>query len=372
VQPPADPEPFVSILSSFWLSGRWLGIAALAMAGWLVGCATPPADPAERAQFIHNNDPLEPLNRKTFAVNLFIDHMLFRPAAKAYVAIVPDDARHAIHHVLNNMKEPTLFFNNVLQGEFERAWITLGRFAVNSTIGFGGLVDVMALDGVERQPADFGQTLYVWGVPSGPYLILPILGPSNPRDAIGGGVDSYADPFTIMAKNEDVTEALTTRFIIGGVEDRAAALDILDDLEKNSVDFYAQLRSLAQQHRDAELHHGKVQTPDISPGLYDDPSAGQPAPPPAKSSNARPAAQQQIASVYRLPQQRATTAAAHQSGRRRQGHGLHRQAAAKPSHFGRLSRCVRPRCAGRGAERAHRPHLAAAAQQIPNGASPIH
>ena len=371
MQPPADPESFVSILLSFWLSGRRLGIAALMIAGWLAGCATPPADPVERAQFVHNNDPLEPLNRKTFAVNLFIDHMVFRPAAKAYVAILPDDARHAIHHVLNNMKEPTLFFNNVLQGEFKRAWITLGRFAVNSTIGFGGLVDVMALNGVERQPADFGQTLYVWGVPSGPYLILPILGPSNPRDAIGGGVDSYADPFTIIAKNEDVTDALTTRFIIGGVEDRAAALDILDDLEKNSVDFYAQLRSLAQQHRDAELHHGKVQTPDISPGLYDDPGSGQPAAPPGKSSNAGPTPRKQIASAARLPQKRITTAFAYQSGRRRQFHGFHRHVAMNQSRFLRLSWCVRPRCAGRAAEQAHRPRLAAVARQIPNGASPI-
>ena len=234
--------------------------------------------------FIQNNDPLEPLNRKTLAFNQFLDNIFFRPAAKTYVAVVPGDARTAFHHMLDNMKEPTLFFNNVLQGQFKRAGITFGRFLVNSTVGFAGIVDVMALSGVDRQPADFGQTLYVWGVPSGPYLILPILGPSNPRDALGSAVDSYDDPFTIIANDHGVTELTTTRFIIGGVDERAGVLDVLDDLEKNSVDFYAQLRSLSQQHRNAELHHGKP--PAAPPGLYDDP--GQPAQPvPAAKPGAR-------------------------------------------------------------------------------------
>src|SRR5215469_391463 len=221
-------ERFVSTLLSRVL-GRWMGVAALAVAGLLLAsCATPPSDPAERAEFVRTNDPLEPLNRKIFAFNQVVDHALFRPVAKTYVTVVPDDARHAVHNVLDNMKEPTLFFNNVLQGEFKRAEITLGRFLVNSTVGFGGLVDVMTLSGVERQPADFGQTLYTWGVPSGPYLMLPILGPSNPRDAIGGGVDSYADPATILAKSEDITELLTYRFVLGGIDERARVLDVLD------------------------------------------------------------------------------------------------------------------------------------------------
>jgi phospholipid-binding lipoprotein MlaA len=252
----------------------------------LGSCATPPADPAARVEFEQTNDPLEPLNRKTFALNEFLDHAVFRPGAKVYVAVVPEDARKAIHRVLDNMKEPTLFFNNMLQGEFKRAEITLGRFLVNSTVGFGGMVDVMTLSGIERQPADFGQTLYVWGVGSGPYLILPILGPTNPRDAIGSTVDSYADPFTILANDHGVTELTTSRLVVGGIEERARVLDVLDDLEKNSVDFYAQMRSLTQQHREAELRHGKA--PDTVPGLYDDPDQG--APPSTSPSPARPGA----------------------------------------------------------------------------------
>jgi len=272
-------EYFVSLTLSYRGAGRWIGGAVILLGVVLCGCATPPSDPVDRAAFERTNDPLEPLNRKTFALNQFLDAALLRPAAKAYVFVVPEDARQAIHHMLDNMKEPTLFFNNVLQGEFKRAGLTAGRFVVNTTVGLAGMVDVMTLSGVERQNADFGQTLFVWGVPSGPYLILPILGPTNPRDAVGSAVDSYADPATILANEHGVTELTTSRFIVGGVEERARVLDVLDDLEKNSVDFYAELRSLTQQHREAELRHGKA--PDAVPGLYDDP--GQPATPaPAK------------------------------------------------------------------------------------------
>src|SRR5271163_3258811 len=269
-------EYFVSLTLSYRGAGRWSGGAVILLGVVLCGCATPPSDPVDRAAFERTNDPLEPLNRKTFALNQFLDAALLRPAAKAYVFVVPEDARQAIHHMLDNMKEPTLFFNHLLQGEFRRAGITAGRFAVNTTVGFVGMVDVMTLSGIERQSADFGQTLFVWGVPSGPYLILPILGPTNPRDAVGSAVDSYADPATILANEHGVTELTTSRFIVGGVEERARVLDVLDDLEKNSVDFYAELRSLTQQHREAELRHGKA--PNAVPGLYDDP--GQPATPP--------------------------------------------------------------------------------------------
>jgi len=286
-------EQFVSIVVSFRVAGRWLGIASLAVASLLGasllgGCATPPSDPAERAQFIHNNDPLEPLNRKTFVLNQFLDHVFFKPAAQTYVAVFPGDVRTAVHHMLDNMKEPTLAFNNLLQGEFKRAGISVGRLLVNSTVGFGGMVDVMTLSGVPRQPADFGQTMYVWGITSGPYLILPILGPTDARDALGSAVDSYDDPFTILANDHGFTELTTSRFIVGGVEERANVLDELDDLEKNSVDFYAEMRSLWQQHRDAELRRGKA--PDAAPGLYDDPGAGKAAPAVPSSTPAKPSA----------------------------------------------------------------------------------
>jgi phospholipid-binding lipoprotein MlaA len=252
-------------LISAMREGRCVTALARGTVLWLIAvlatCATPPTDPIDRAAFEQRNDPLEPLNRRIFDANQFLDSILLRPAAKVYVFTVPEDARAAIRQVLDNMKEPTLVFNNALQGEFARAGISLGRFAINSTVGFGGIIDVATLSGIERQPADFGQTLFVWGLPSGPYLVLPILGPSNPRDALGMAVDSYADPFAILATAHGVTELTTARLLANGVDQRTRLLDLLDDLKKNSLDFYAQLRSLAQQHREAELHHGAPPAP---------------------------------------------------------------------------------------------------------------
>ena len=274
-------------MSSAIHGGRWTNSLArgtvLGLIAVLPACATPPTDPIDRAAFEQRNDPLEPLNRRVFDVNQFLDRILLRPAAKAYIFAVPEDARAAIRHVLDNMKEPNLVFNHALQGEFERAGISLGRFAINSTVGFGGIVDVATLSGIERQPADFGQTLFVWGLPSGPYLVLPIIGPSNPRDAIGLAVDSYADPFAVLATARGVTELTVGRLVANGVDQRAGMLNLLDDLKKNSLDFYAQLRSLAQQHREAELRHGAA--PDAAP-----PAAPEPAPAPdnGPAGNAAP------------------------------------------------------------------------------------
>lgn len=335
--PLAYTEHFVSIVSSPRVIGRWILAAALASTSLLAGCATPPSDPAARAVFDQTSDPLEPLNRKTFALNVFLDHVIFRPAAKVYVAVIPADGRTAVHHMLDNMKEPTLFFNNLLQGEFKRAGTSLGRFVVNSTVGFAGIVDVATLSGIERQPADFGQTLFVWGYPSGPYLVLPLLGPTNVRDAIGSAVDSYDDPFMIYANDHGLTELTTARFLVGGTEERAEVLDVLDDLEKNSVDFYAQLRSLSQQHRAAELRHGKP--PEAAPDLYNDPGQPAPAPKPgaARPAPARMAARGPVTTAHPVAHPHAPA---------------HKHVAAKhakPAKLTTVSRCATPRCAVRGA-----------------------
>ena len=227
------------------------------------------------------SDPLEPVNRQILEANDLVDRILIKPIAKAYVFVVPEIGRAGVKNVLDNMKEPTLFFNNVLQGEFDKAGITVGRFVINTAFGIGGLVDLATPSGLKRQPADFGQTLFVWGLPSGPYLVLPLFGPTNARDALGQGVDSYADPFIILANAHDLTELTTARLLAGGIDERADVLDVLDDLHKNAVDYYAELRSLTEQHRAAELSHGAA--PAAAPNLYNDPDAGSPPPvqPPA-------------------------------------------------------------------------------------------
>lgn len=264
-------------------------VAGLLLAAAAAGCATPPSDPAARAAFERTNDPLEPMNRKIFDLNLFLDRILFKPVTKIYIAVVPEAGRDALMHMLENMKEPVVVINNVLQGQPNRAGIAVGRFVVNTTAGIAGLMDVAKKWGLDKQSGDFGQTLFVWGLPEGPYLVLPVLGPSNPRDAFGMAADSYIDPFSYLATMEDLDEIEIARYVAGGIDQRARVMDVLDDLQKNSLDFYAQLRSLAQQRRAAELRHGKAAEP--GPNFYDVPdkaaprSAAKPppAPPPASA-----------------------------------------------------------------------------------------
>jgi phospholipid-binding lipoprotein MlaA len=251
-------------------------------AALLSGCATPPTEPAARAAFEQTNDPLEPLNRKILDLNLFIDRILLKPVTKVYIAVLPDAARDALKRVLDNMKEPIVVINNVLQGDPQHAGVAIGRFVVNSTVGVGGLLDVAKKWGLARVTGDFGQTLFVWGVPSGPYIVLPLLGPSNPRDTVGMGIDAYIDPFSYLATAKDLDQLEISRFVLGGIDERARVMDVLDDLQKNSLDFYAQLRSLSQQHRAGELRHGAAPQPGLN--FYQDPdkapAAAKPSPPP--------------------------------------------------------------------------------------------
>jgi phospholipid-binding lipoprotein MlaA len=260
--------------------------AALLLAAIVAGCATPPNDPAERAAFEQNNDPLEPLNRQTLDLNLLLDRILLKPATKVYIAILPEEGRDALKRALDNMKEPVVVINNVLQGEPKRAGIAVGRFTVNSTLGIGGLLEIADKWGLEKQTGDFGQTLFVWGLPEGPYLVAPILGPSNPRDLVGMGIDAYTDPFSFLATVKAIDEIQIARFVLDGIDQRARVIDILDDLQKNSLDFYAQLRSLTQQRRAAELRHGAAPEPDAN--FYQDPSKS-----PEKSPDTAPPQQPQ-------------------------------------------------------------------------------
>jgi phospholipid-binding lipoprotein MlaA len=258
----------------FVLDLRQMPAALLALLVLTLGaCATPPSDPAARAEFDETNDPFEPLNRKIFSFNQFFDRILFRPIAVTYDAAVPEMARDTIRHFLDNLSEPVVFGNDMLQGEFKRANETAGRFLMNSTFGVGGLMDVATKAGLEKQTGDFGQTLYYWGVPDGPYLVLPILGPSNPRDGIGIGVDGYADPYPHVISGATMTNAEYGRYAVNGIDERARNIQTLDELQRNAIDFYSQLRSLFRQHRASELRHGEpAPLPDLDT-LYQDPAS---------------------------------------------------------------------------------------------------
>ena len=189
-------------------------VAALALAG----CATrPPAsDPEALAEYRQNNDPLEPTNRVFYAVNNGLDTVILRPLAVAYRYAVPQVVRNPIHNVLTNISSPVTFVNDVTQAKPRRAGDTFMRFVINSTVGVAGLFDVASGWGYPAHETDFGVTLALWGVPEGPFLFLPVLGPSNPRDALGFGVDTVIDPFFWPPNGGGMNTFRITRTAVSG------------------------------------------------------------------------------------------------------------------------------------------------------------
>lgn len=255
-----------------------LGIMFAAMLILVAGCATPPKnDPEALAEFKLANDPIEPFNRIMFDVNLTLDRYILKPVAKAYLWAIPEIGRDAIHNVLVNLRTPVVFINDVLQGEVDRAGETLGRMIANTTFGLGGLIDVATKIGIPAHSEDFGQTFAVWGIDSGPYLVLPIIGPSNPRDFAGLAIEWVADPVNIALSNEkglDAAYAVTVRSLVFGVDLRSRNIDTLDQIERTSLDFYAAIRSLHRQRRLDEINNGIPTAITPSPGISISPDSG--------------------------------------------------------------------------------------------------
>lgn len=146
--------------------------------------------------------------------------------------------------------------NDLLQGEMGRAWETTQRMVINSTVGVGGLVDVADKWGIKKHSEDLGQTFAVWGVGEGFYLVLPFFGPSNPRDAVGKFLDSFLDPLSHYADNTNREEISYTRTFLGGVDEFSRVMNDLQKLKETSVDYYAALRSVARQKREADIRNG--------------------------------------------------------------------------------------------------------------------
>lgn len=197
------------------------------------------------------NDPLEPLNRGIFAFNNAIDVVVLEPVARAYRFFVPDFARTGVKNFMRNLRTPVFAANNVLQGDFNGAGRALGRFALNTTAGIGGLIDVASDFGMPYEPEDFGQTLAVWGVGHGPYLVLPIFGASSVRDGIGMVPDALADPVRIAYLNTDQEYLIYVRAGVEAIDNRSRLIDTVDDLKRNSLDYYASVRSIYGQRRAA-------------------------------------------------------------------------------------------------------------------------
>lgn len=217
------------------------------------------------------NDPLEPINRVIFEFNEFIQDAFLRPIAKFYNENVNVTVRQGIGNFLENLSSPIVIANDILQGEFERAMRTFSRTLINTTIGIGGLADAAGELGIEGHDEDFGQTLGVYGVGEGFYLVLPVFGPSSPRDVIGKLViDNYFDPVGIWLDNTDRTKVIYSLTAAGGIDEYAGIVDELNQVKKTSVDYYAAVRSLYRQKRETEIHNGSVlELPPIPDLSYD-------------------------------------------------------------------------------------------------------
>ena len=169
----------------------------------LSGCVSQEQMADENSGYVEY-DPLEPLNRKVHAFNMAADRAVLRPVARGYRKVVPAPVRSSVTNFFSNLRTPGSALNNFLQGKPKRGFSELGRFLFNSTLGIAGIFDVATAGGMERYDENFAQTLAVWGVPEGPYLVLPVLGPSNLRDTTGLVVDSVV--YSVMI-NELVDQA---------------------------------------------------------------------------------------------------------------------------------------------------------------------
>ncbi|MDY0881306.1 VacJ family lipoprotein [Dongia soli] len=241
------------------------GVIALTLVS---GCATKPDPNDEAAVQAYNeaNDPLEPMNRYFFELNNFFDEILLKQFAGYYNIALPTVAKDSIRNALRNLNSPVILANDLFQGEGSRAGDTSMRFVINSTLGIGGLIDVAKMMGYNYHDEDFGQTLAVWGTGEGPYLTLPVIGPSNPRDLAGRGVDKVLDPLTWVGYIYDVGYINTIRSGLDTVDTRARNMQALDELKKGSIDFYATIRSLYRQQRNDAIRNGR-ESDDLTPAV---------------------------------------------------------------------------------------------------------
>lgn len=235
-------------LSRFARVGALLGALAVG------GCANMMPESQERAQMLRANaldpsDPYEQTNRAVFNFNNAVYNVSFRPVGAVYMKVVPTIVRNRISSGINNLDEPRIFVNDVLQGRGSAAYKTFGRFLINSTLGVGGLFDIATMGGIERQTGDFGQTLYVYGVASGPYVVMPILGPATVRDGFGRIVDQVGDPSSYGIERVAGIWPTIAIGVVGSLE----RIDGLQEVEASSLDPYLRLRSIYLQKRASEL-----------------------------------------------------------------------------------------------------------------------
>jgi phospholipid-binding lipoprotein MlaA len=269
---PAMPEPDVSASTTEPASTIEPATAPIAVTyepvtgenapAWVVALSGP-VDPSLRGTpdtvppdpDVEEYDPWEKFNEKMFSFNYNLDKYVLKPVAKGYNHVMPDMFQIMIDNAFTNLRMPVRFVNKVLQWKLVDASKEMGRFLINSTVGVGGLFDVARQDlGLERQKADFGQTLGVWGAGPGPYLVLPLLAPLTVRDGIGSAVDGatnplyYYNPFWFDSFGMKVGDT---------VNDRSLNLDLFQGIEESTVDLYSSVRNGYLQRRNRLIKEGK-------------------------------------------------------------------------------------------------------------------
>ena len=245
------------------------GLACVLLLGFTVsGCATSSAGSGRIW------DPLEPANRAMLDVNQTLSGMFLTPVATMYRELTPDVVRQSIRNVFALARKPVDLVNSLLQGDWQNAGDVAAATVINATVGLAGLIDVAAEFDIRPRNEDFGQTLAVWGVGTGPYLVLPLLGPTNLRDFAGLGIDYTIDPLTWTLSGhhvfqdgrgltgvagENASSYMTGVDVVSGYEQQ---LGILEEIEDTSLDFYAALRSLVTQNRASKIANSGNETED--------------------------------------------------------------------------------------------------------------
>ena len=229
-------------------------------------------------------DPWEGLNRRGYAINRFLDKLIIRPAAMIYKALTPGPIGKGLHNLVVNLGEPLVVINDVLQARPARAASATVRFAFNSTFGLAGLIDLAGRAGFAHHDSSFGDTLGRYGMKPGPYLFIPLIGPSTVRDLVGAGVDAAVDPVHFVNYRYR-TEISTSTTVVGGLDTRAGADEDLKAILADAADPYATLRSVYLQYRQGEIDgvRGGAKLPPL-------PDLDEPAPPTSTPPSAEKAA----------------------------------------------------------------------------------
>jgi phospholipid-binding lipoprotein MlaA len=224
--------------------GRWVGVALAVATALLAGCATTQS----------KVDPFEPFNRTMFQVHEVVDGNVVKPVAEAYVKYTPELIRSGISNFFSNIEDLFVGINNVLEGNGNRAGDDFGRVLLNSSFGLGGLFDLASMMGIERHNQDFGITFGKWGIPQGPYLFVPLVGPTTVRDGTGLVIRAYLGPTTYIFTNVPVRNVI---WGVGAIDLRASVLKTESMVDQAALDRYRFIRNAYLRARQYQVYDGK-------------------------------------------------------------------------------------------------------------------